>query len=165
MNVELTQERLKIFLRYEDATGHFTCVKANGPRSVVGSISGCAGGNGRIYIKIDGKSYQAHRLAWLYTYGQFPETDIDHINLNPQDNRMSSLRLASRAENLANREKLAVNKCGFKGVSFHKASNKFVAQISFQGKKLYLGGYDTPEQASLVYQQKAIHFYGEFARS
>lgn len=150
---------------YDATTGHFTCIKAKGTRSVVGAIAGWQGGRGRIYIKIDRKTYLAHRLAWLYTYGHFPATDIDHKNLNPLDNRMSNLRLASRAENQANREMLAANKCGFKGVNFHKASSKFIAQISFRGKKLYLGIYETPEQASLVYQQKAVQLYGEFARS
>ena len=163
-DVELTQDRLKSLFSYDADTGHFTRIKASGPRGDVGKFAGWIGGSGRVYIKIDGKSYQAHRLAWLYTYGQFPATDIDHKNLNPQDNRLSNLRIATRSQNQANREKLTTNKCGFKGVNFHKASNKFVAQISFQGKKLYLGGYDTPEQASLIYQQNAANLHGEFAR-
>lgn len=165
MKSEITQERLKSLFRYDALTGHFTRIKKSGPRGKVGEIAGCVGGSGRIYIKIDGKSYQAHRLAWLYTHGIFPETDIDHRNLNPQDNKLLNLRIATRAQNQANRNVLVGNKCGVKGVNFHKASNKFIAQISYQGKKFYLGVFDTPEQAGLVYQQKAVELYGEFSRS
>ena len=165
MNVELTQERLKSLFVFNANTGHFTRIKTSGPRSVFGKPAGWLSGCGRFYIKIDRKSYAVHRLAWLYTYGSFPETDIDHKNMNPQDNRLSNLRVATRAQNQANKTVSPSNKCGIKGVNAKKGTSKFVAQISYQGKKHHLGIYDTPEQAGLAYQTKSADFYGEFSRS
>jgi hypothetical protein len=160
----ITQMRLKQLFSYDAASGIFTRIATTGPNSRIGQAAGWSGGNGRIYIKIDGASYQAHRLAWLYVHGEFPEADIDHINMDPQDNKISNLRCATRSQNNANKERTQLNKSGFKGVNFHKASNKFIAQISHQGKKLYLGIFNTPEEASAIYKNRAEKLFGEFSR-
>lgn len=160
----LTQSRLKQLFSYDAESGVFTRIAKSGPNSKIGEAAGWVGGHGRIYIKIDGACYLGHRLAWLYVHGEFPEAEIDHINMDPQDNRISNLRCATRSQNLANQERTQLNKSGFKGVNFHKASNKFTAQISYQGKKLYLGIFDTPEEASAIYKSRAQELFGEFSR-
>jgi len=93
----LTQEKLKELLAYDSETGLFKwCVRV-GKRIHVGSIAGHLDEiSGYIRITVQGKIYQAHRLAWLYVHGYFPETDVGHINKVRHDNRIENLREASR---------------------------------------------------------------------
>lgn len=167
---EITQERLKEVLDYNKETGVFTWIKKTSPRATsikIGAIAGNLQPNGRWYIMLDGKTYLAHRLAWLYVYGYSPTGDkpfIDHINGKPADNRLINLRVCSHSENQRNTKKPKRNTSGFKGVSYHKVIGKFCAYIvnSSTGKTEYLGLYDTPEEASVVQIAKSIEYYGEF---
>ena len=59
--------------------------------------------DGYLILKIKGKQYKAHRIAWFLFYGEFPKGEIDHINRNKQDNRISNLRIVSRIDNIKNR--------------------------------------------------------------
>lgn len=92
-----------------------------------------------------------------------PHEQADHINGNGLDNRRENLRLATKSQNNANRRISKNNKSGYKGVSWHKASGKWVAGIKVNGKSINLGGYDTPEQAHKAYCDAAIKYFGEFA--
>jgi hypothetical protein len=90
--------------------------------------------------------------------------DVDHISLNKLDNRRENLRVATRKQNMDNKNKQSNNTSGFKGVSFHKRDQKFVAQISIDGKRKFLGYFATAEAAHECYKQAAIQHNGEFAR-
>jgi hypothetical protein len=92
----------------------------------------------------------------------FPQQDIDHINGNDIDNRKQNLRLCSHSQNLRNIPKSSRNTTGFKGVCFDKGVNKFRASIKFNYKTIYLGVFNTAEEASEVYQKKALELHGEF---
>lgn len=99
----ITQEELKESLHYDPDTGIFTWRKSKGPAkkgTVAGKIY-----KSHPYIKIGvcRHSIDAHRLAWLYVYGEWPTMDIDHINRDPTDNRICNLRHVSRSENNRNR--------------------------------------------------------------
>jgi hypothetical protein len=118
---------------------------------------------GYVKIRINGKQYRAHRLAWLYIYGAFPSIDIDHINTVKSDNRIVNLRLAHDHENLKNIGLVKTNTSGFRGV--HKARSKWQATASLNGDRIYLGRYDTPEAASEVYETFAKQHHGEFYRA
>lgn len=88
----------------------------------------------------------------------------DHINRNKLDNRKCNLRLVSNSLNNMNKGIQKNNNIGFKGVCVKscKPTIKYVAQISFNKKKMYLGYYDTPEEASVVYEKKCRELYGEY---
>ena len=161
----LTKEWVRFHLEYNASTGIFRRRVANSNNSVAGDVAGARAGAGYIEIKIDGKSYKAHRLAWLYVYGHLPRGDIDHANMDREDNRLKNLRAATRSQNQFNRPRLRSNKSGFKGVSWHKATSKFVAQASLNGKKCYLGVFGTPEEAAAAYRNFARRHHGEFARN
>jgi hypothetical protein len=122
--------------------------KVHRRRVVPGDIAGSIQGDGYVMIGINGKSWKAHRLAWLYVHGEWPQNDIDHVNGVRTDNRLENLRVVSRQDN--SRHRVFMNKnntSGIVGVSYHKATGKWQASMHVAGKQKYLGLYDTQEQA------------------
>jgi hypothetical protein len=158
----LTQAELKRQLHYNPDSGIFTRLVSNANSVKVGDITGCKTNYGYIVIRINNKLYRAHRLVWLYIYGEFPENGIDHINGVKDDNRLSNLREASQKQNLLNVGIRSNNKSGYKGVCFDKPSNKWKAQARLNYKDACLGLFETPELASDAYQSFAKENHGEF---
>ena len=155
----ITQSELKEILHYDPDTGIFTGIEIKrGCRK--NGLAGYLKQEGYIQIKIFGKIYPAHRLAWLYTHGSFPINDIDHINGIRNDNRIINLREATHSQNQANKKYR--NNSGYKGVSKNK--NKWQANIKVGKKTLYLGYFDTKEEAHEAYKQASIKHHGEFAK-
>ncbi len=91
--------------------------------------------------------------------------DGDHKNGDTLDNRRANLRGSSRSQNGMNRGKQANNTSGFKGVSFHKATGKWSANIASQKKQVYLGLFQNPSDASRAYISATHRLHGEFART
>jgi len=89
--MELTQKRLKELLDYDPKTGIFIWKYAC-DNMKVGSKAGYKAKDGYVYVRIDGKSYFVHRLAWLFVYGYFPKYSIDHMNKINDDNRIKNLK-------------------------------------------------------------------------
>src|ERR1700758_3893856 len=83
--VELTQEELKKWLSYDMQTGIFARLKFKGNSHADDSVGGL-NPDGYLVIRVGGKKHLAHRLAWLYVYGEFPVSELDHINNNRTDN-------------------------------------------------------------------------------
>ncbi len=119
---------------------------------------------GYIYVLV-GKHYAAHRIAWLLMTGEWPKADIDHRNKNRADNRWVNLREATRSQNLANQGPRPNNTSGLKGVSWDAKNNKWVAQISKDGKARKIGRFQSKDEASAAYCAKAKELFGEFASS
>jgi hypothetical protein len=158
----ITQSELKEILDYNPDTGVFTWIKSIGTRKV-GDVARYKHHGGYINIKIQGKMYQAHRLAYLYMTGNFPKHFIDHINHIKDDNRWANLRDATHSQNHANKAKLKNNTSGYKGVSWNKQCKKWESQIGYMNKDIHLGKYTTPQEAAEAYKKKAIELFGEFA--
>lgn len=146
----VTQERLKELLAYNPETGIFTWRVNRTGTAKASSIAGRVSNRGYLQIKIDGKLYSAHRLAWLYTHGEFPPDQLDHINRIRADNRISNLRIATGAENSQNYSKRNDNSSGVIGVDWHKQSGKWQARIRLNNCRMSLGLYDTIEEAAAV---------------
>lgn len=89
--------------------------------------------------------------------------DVDHINQNQLDNRLTNLRLATRQQNSGNRPQNRKNTSGYKGVNFCAVNNSWRAQIADHGKKRHIGYYATIEEAALAYNEEAKKVFGEFA--
>lgn len=138
----LTQEKLKKYLHYDSETGTFTrkVAMANN-RHKAGEIAGYLHNTGYIRIRVETNKYLAHRLAWLYVYGEFPVLQIDHINRIRHDNKIKNLRLATSSENLRNTKIYSSNKTGINGVRKRKNENKWIAHIGHNNKRIYIGKY------------------------
>ena len=90
--------------------------------------------------------------------------DVDHRNGNTLDNRRSNLRFANNSQNQANRHKLnTLNTSGYRGVTLHKQTQKWQAQIKVNGKYNYLGLYSSLEEAAKAYDSAATWYFDEFA--
>ena len=160
----LTQKRLKELLSYDPDTGEFRWRMTLNNRAPSGSVSGYVNHHGYVRIMIDKKTYQAHRLAWLYVYGEFvPE--LDHKNGVRSDNSISNLRPATRSQNLGNSRKPSTNRSGKKGVSWNESRQKWRADIQHNGRHIWLGRFDTSEAAHAAYCKAARELFGEFAQT
>lgn len=142
----ITQAELRARFSYYPQTGELIRRTRSNRAVRAGTRNSC----GYIRIIIEGKAYLAHRLVWLYVYGEFPRADIDHINGDRADNRIANLRDVPRAVNSGNRHTANRNSShGVLGVT--RASNRWMAQISTHGRKQYLGIFDTAEAAQAAY--------------
>ena len=133
-------DHVQELLDYDPATGKFYNRVARGGLSV-GAVVGTMTGAGYVELMIDNERYLAHRLAWFYVHGYFPENDIDHIDRNPKNNQILNLREVSRSCNLRNCGNPKSNKSGVKGVHWHKPSCMWQAQITVGDRHRALGYY------------------------
>lgn len=160
----IDQGRLKELLSYSPESGEFRwLVCALRKPQMLGAIAGTLQ-YGYTVIRIDGRGYKAHRLAWLYVHGEMPSSDIDHINCLRSDNRMTNLRLSTKAGNGQNTRKRPNMSSRYKGVSIRRLTGKWKAGIDVDGRKIYLGYYDTEDAAYAAYCEAAQRHHGEFAR-
>lgn len=157
-NDSLTQEELRQVLNYDAASGMFTARMCTPNRPVGALAGGVNKSTGYYKVSVYGRQYFAHRLAWLYVHGEWPEADIDHINRDKLDNRISNLREVDRSTNLQNRD-LPPKKSGFVGVTKNKHYDRWAATITTEGRKRHLGMYSSPEDAHAAYTaaRKTMH--------
>lgn len=149
---DLTAELLREFLHYDPETGVFTRRIASGYRGChrAGSIVGSISKDGYIEIGLEGRGFMAQRLAWLYVHGQWPVHQIDHRNGIRDDNRISNLRDVVPYVNAQNKRKpQRGTTSGFIGVG--KNGNGWTASICARGQRHYLGYFDDPSKAAMVY--------------
>ena len=155
---ELTAERLREFLSYSPDSGDFRWVVTKG-RSAAGRVAGSFDSYGYVVIRLDRRIYKAHRLAWLYMHGKWPADQIDHINGDRADNRMSNLREATMAQNQQNMKVPAHNTSRYVGVTWSKREKKWLANIKVNGKVIGLGSYSRIEQAAAAYAEGKAKFH------
>lgn len=161
----ITQEELKFALSYDEDSGVFTWVNPSSFSMAPGDLAGRKKKGAHIPIMVNKKRYMAHRLAWLYVYGEIDDSMvIDHINGDMSDNRISNLRVATSSQNAMNRKLCSINTSGYKGVSYHKQSGKWQASIKINSKQKFLGLYLSPESAHNAYRKAAENLFGEFSR-
>jgi hypothetical protein len=161
----LTQERLQKLLHYDPQTGEFRWRVRMRPNIQAGDLAGTRMRSDYWCIHLDGRNYRAHQLAWLYMKGEWGRPVIDHRDGNPLNNRWRNLRLASHANNAANRPRLCSNTSGFKGVTFDRRRGNWFAQITKQGRRYWIGRYATAQEAHEAYATAARLLFGEFART
>lgn len=147
---ELTQDRLRFLLTYDPDTGEFTWNVRRGGPTGAGSKSYCKDSKGYLRIGVDKTRYLAHRLAWFYVYGIWPDGVIDHVNRIRTDNRIVNLRVVPPSLNSINRTKSPNFSNPSLGVSFCRTgtyAGKWVAYITRRKKRTYIGYFKTQEEA------------------
>ena len=159
----ITANRVRELLDYDPDTGVFRWRVDKGAVKA-GDVAGSPSMHGYWKIKIDGTLFLAHRLAWLYVHGGFPSV-IDHRDRDGRNNKIANLRIATNTQNQANRLAQKNNKCGFKGVFWLERLHKWQAQIYKGRRQIYIGVFDTPEDAHAAYMRAAVAHFGEFACS
>lgn len=149
------------FLNYNKHTGVFTNRITHG-RAVKGARAGYINRFGYRQIGLAGTAPYAAPLAWFYVTGTWPDKEVDHKDLNKQNDSFANLRLATRAQNCANKC-VPANAVGARGVFQDPRSKRYVAHIRISGRLIHLGIFATVPEASAAYKKAAVSAFGEFA--
>lgn len=162
----ITQDELKYRLHYDTETGIFKKIADSKNTYKKCKVIGHIKKDRYIGITIDKVAYYAHRLAWLYIYGEFPKEYLDHIDGNRANNSLNNLRESTNAENQQNRAVNKNNKSRYTGVCFCKYNNKWRTEIRSNNKKTNLGYFSTAELASESYKEakKILHTFNPIQR-
>jgi hypothetical protein len=115
-------------------------------------------------VYIGGNPYKVHRIIFLWHHGYMPH-EVDHRDLDTKNNRIGNLREASHSQNMANRRLFKNNSSGYKGVHWHKRTQKWCASIRVDKKLIHLGYYHNPDAAHAAYVKAAQVHRGDFARA
>lgn len=154
----VSADLVRSILIYNAETGAFTWRVRRSKACKAGDEAGYVRADGYRYITLQGVKFFAHRIAWLYMTGGFPENPLDHINQNKSDNRWANLRETNHSDNAMNYGRRSDNTSGFRGVSRYQ-NGPWVAQIFVRGRPIFLGRFDTAEQAAAAYEAaRAFHF-------
>lgn len=158
---ELTQNRLRQLVSYDPSTGDIRWLH-DGHLRKAGDLAGWTS-KGYRSVRIDGRTYMHHRLAWLYVYGRFSNVEIDHIDMNKSNNEICNLREATKSDNKGNTRPSRANKTGVKGVHFHTESGKYRAAIKRGGKLFSIGRFSSIDEAKKAYDAASIAIFKEFS--
>lgn len=161
----ITHERLREVLDYDPITGIFRWQPGHWDfhaGQVAGTVVTERNGYKRINIIIDKRTYKAHRLAWLYMTGEWPNGNIDHRNRDSTDNSWKNLRDdATKSKNAANTALRADNKSGYKGVCW--VGSRWKVAIAANGKSFRIGSFLFALDGAHAHDIAAIMIFGEFA--
>jgi hypothetical protein len=158
----ITQGELRNQIEYDPETGLWRWRDATARvNRKVGWFAGAPIANGYMTIRIDGTTYYAHRLAWLYMMGSFVE-DIDHVNRVKYDNRFFNLRLGNKSVNVINSKTRIDSSTGQAGVSLH-SNGRWHGYINKDGKR-YSKFFGTKEEAIAWRLKKQEELFGEFGK-
>lgn len=168
----ITPEELRQLLDYDPETGEFSWAeptqawfasrahweayqlkKANSPPLSAEHSQGYKIG------RVGGRMVLAHRAAWAYHFGAWPTENIDHINQDRTDNRISNLRDVPQSENAKNQRRRSNNTSGVTGVYWVSKRKKWAAAISLPGGKcVALGRYVTLEEAAAARKAAEVKY-------
>lgn len=147
----LSLSELRESFRYDAETGNIFW-RTSGGRRRSNVPAGSKRKDGYIKIGFAGKHYPAHRLAWILFYGKFADGEIDHIDRDRSNNRISNLRCVTRRENASNTSKSNKEV----GTTFIPRIGKWQAQTSISGKYYYLGLFATSGEAASAYKDAVL---------
>lgn len=160
----LSADKFRELFRYDPETGSLARLARAGGRACQAGHAGYVDPRGYPRVQINRRSHLVHRLAFLYMTGRWPDGDVDHIDGNTGNNKWSNLRIATKAQNLANAKRSKHNTSGFKGVYFRSDRQKWCAEIRTERRRIWLGVYETREEAVSVRKTATTKYHGEFAR-
>ena len=173
---ELTAEIVRELLDYNPETGDFywkyrdvkwfnsqrACNSWN--TKYAGNKTFCLYRNKYLGVVIFHKKRLAHRIAWLYVHGEWPDGQIDHINNVRDDNRIINLRVVTANQNQHNQKRAQRDNksSGLLGVTFNKANKNWVANIHIKGKQKHIGCYDCKHEAHEAYLEVKAKYHSGY---
>ncbi len=149
------KELLHSTFNYDPSEGVFRWKVKRKNGAKINDVAGGTNGAGYVMIRLGGKQYYAHRLAWLWVNNCFPSKSLDHINGNKIDNRIENLREASQSENMQNLDSRGMKR----GTHWNKKAGKWAAQITILGVTHFLGFFETRESAHNSYLSAKINLH------
>lgn len=155
----LTQDYLKSIFSYDPEIGIFRWEIKPARNVEIGDIAGSKNKHGYILIKIKKKHYYAHRLAWLYVHGIFPENKIDHIDRDKANNKIQNLREVTAQQNAFNRNSNKNSTSKYIGVHWCSRNKRYVSKITCNGKIKCLGYFinETDAYSAYLIAKKQLH--------
>lgn len=160
---DITQSLVREHFDYNKDTGVFVWKKST-ERSRIkpGTAAGTVMSKGYTHITFLGFRIYAHRMAWLYVYGSWPEEQIDHINGDRNDNRIDNLRPSWHSANAQNRNAIG----GWVKLKRNLAKS-YQAKIVVDGRRYHLGYYATEAEAVAAYRaaKRIVHLHNPIQRS
>jgi len=163
---KLSKEFLHSILRYDQENGKFfwKCDRGANKKVHAGDETGKKRSSEKAYptVKIDDIHYLCHRLAWVMTHGYWPIGDLDHINNDICDYRISNLREATRSQNKFNHPARKDSESQCRGVTKRPKGN-YQVRLTINGYRKHIGCFDDLELASFVYEETARKHHGDFA--
>ena len=150
---DISIDYLKECLQYNPDTGvfirkirplhHFPDLRSMSVSNAVygGKEAGSKSKRGYIIIYLEGRLFKAHRLAYFYMNGSWPEGHMDHINHIKSDNRWGNLRVVCPKENARNKPISKNNTNGFNGVCWDSASKMWSAEINSESRHIRIGRF------------------------
>jgi len=171
MKINLSVSFIRSILNYDPISGIFTWKQRQGEGRGVSIFNALYAGlpagtivssnkskTNYIAIKLNGKSYKAHRLAFLFMGENLPD-EVDHLDHDGTNNKWENLRASNRLDNMKNLPIQKSNKTGVIGVNWHKAANKWQARaVDCSGKRVDIGRYDSFEDAVSARKKYEVEF-------
>lgn len=161
MKEHFTREEASQFIEYHPESGMFRRKKfaQRGKTDFRGRVDH----KGYLRTQVAGKPVLCHRLAWLMHYGSWPQGEIDHINGDRQDNRISNLRVCTHQQNNHNQPLRKTNTSGVKGVYWHAKQRKWRGQVCLNYKMHLTQGFDEIANAESAVIELRNKLHGDFA--
>lgn len=146
-----SQERARELFDYDPNSGVLSWrIDRHGPKA-----GDEAGTDHRGYrrVSVDRSLVLSHLVIWVWWYGSEPKATIDHKDGDPSNNRIRNLRERNMSGQAQNRKLASNNTSGFTGVSRakHNNTNPWTAHIKLNGRKKFLGGFKSAEEAAAAY--------------
>ncbi len=163
----IDQEYLLSIFDYNPDTGDLIRKVRTGPNSKVGDKAGFQDRkDGYVEVKVRGRRYLAHRVIWMMVHGRWPYPQLDHIDRNPSNNKLSNLREVTKMQNMCNRGRPMNSARPYRGVDVIqcKLKNRYSAKINAMKRSYYLGTFDCPIAAAKAYDRAAKEKFGDFAQ-
>lgn len=113
-------------------------------------------------VRVYGASFFVHRIIWKIIYGADPAEQIDHIDGNSLNNKISNMRSATSAQNAHNMKAKPTRDGALKGATFCKDTKRWKSAITLGGKHIHLGRFDTQKEAHEAYIEASKKHHGEF---
>jgi hypothetical protein len=155
----LTPEHLRRILLYDPHTGLWKWKEGGRIRDWFAGYRGGSGGK-YLSIRVGGSVHYAHRLAFLYMTGKWPEQEVDHIDGDPTNTRWNNLRQATHLQNMQNTKMRNDNRSGVRGVCYSMREGKWKVQVASR----HVGYFTDKEEAISAYEAKARDVFGEYRR-